>query len=271
MEQTPKHRGSTMISIDYASCHFLHRHISFRSITSKQVVLLIFTVVLLYASFIVPQQNQDARASNTNYACGWHLVSAGQTLGQIAHYYHANIWSIARTNHVRNINLIFIGQRLCIPHLAKQQNAISGLQVNGQVRWYAYNALESANRGQVEQVIREVAARYNLPTRMMLAIAWQESGWTQHVIARDGGIGTMQIMPYTAQLLNKQVRGHYDPYKLHDNIELAAIYLRLLWRSFNGDQTKIISAYNEGGWNVLHRGIFNWHYVNNVSALMSRF
>ncbi|GER86119.1 hypothetical protein KDW_02810 [Dictyobacter vulcani] len=115
------------------------------------------------------------------------------------------------------------------------------------------------------------AARYGLPQSLMLAIAWQESGWNQHVIAQDGGIGMMQIMPYTAQGLNRQVNGHYDPYKLQDNIELGAIYLRSLWHGFHGNKTQIISAYNEGGWNVQHRGIFNWRYVNSVHALMRRY
>ena len=28
---------------------------------------------------------------------------------------------------------------------------------------------------------------------------------------------------------------------------------------------------NEGGWAVIHRGIFNWRYVNNVLYLMQVF
>ena len=78
-------------------------------------------------------------------------------------------------------------------------------------------------------------------------------------------------MPATAQGLNKQVGGHYDPYKLRDNIELGAIYLHSLWQGFQGNQTKVISAYNQGGWSVIHRGIFNWSYVHNVQALMKRY
>ncbi|MBA2677216.1 MAG: transglycosylase SLT domain-containing protein, partial [Ktedonobacteraceae bacterium] len=61
------------------------------------------------------------------------------------------------------------------------------------------------------------------------------------------------------------------PYKLSDNIELGAIYLRSLMNGFHGNLNEVISAYNEGGWSVVHRGIFNWKYVNNVRALMQRF
>lgn len=190
-------------------------------------------------------------------------------MGYISHYYRVNIWAIAHANRVRNVNLIYAGQNLCIPHAARR--AISGLLPNGKVRWYAYNALEWSNRRQANTLIRRAAVRHGLSANLMLAIAWQESGWTQHVIARDGGIGLMQLMPYTAQSLNRQVNGHYDPYKLSDNIELGAIYLKSLSHGFHGNLTRMISAYNEGGWNVQHRGIFNWPYVRNVRALMYRY
>jgi Transglycosylase SLT domain/LysM domain len=201
--------------------------------------------------------------------CLWYHVVAGDTMGNISHYYRVNIWIIARANSIRNINLIYVGQNFCIPHAAKR--AISGIQSNGKVRWYAYNALEWSNRRQTNTLIRRAATRHGLSANLMLAIAWQESGWTQHVIARDGGIGVMQVMPYTAQSLNRQVHGHYDPYKLGDNIELGAIYLKSLSHGFHGNLTRIISAYNEGGWNVEHRGIFNWPYVRNVRVLMYRY
>ena len=102
---------------------------------------------------------------------------------------------------------------------------------------------------------------------LLLAIAWQESGWKQHVIARDGGIGVMQVMPTTASWIN-QVTGKYrDPYKLWDNLNISATYLSWLWQQFGGNWAQIISAYNEGGYAVAHRGIYNWSYVNNVIFL----
>ncbi|GCE16826.1 LysM peptidoglycan-binding domain-containing protein [Dictyobacter kobayashii] len=243
-----------------------------RSITPKHMVLLLCSMLLLWGSFITSQQQPDAHAASNSLSsanCSWHRISAGDTLNGIAYFYRANIWTIARVNRIRNINLIYTGQSLCIP--SKVKRAASGLHTNGYVSWYNYRALDWSTRMQAHHLLRSAAARYGLPVNLMLAIAWQESGWRQHVIARDGGIGIMQIMPYTAQGLNRQVNGHYDPYKLYDNIELGAIYLRALWHGFNGNMSKIISAYNEGGWNVRHRGIFNWRYVHNVRSLMSYY
>lgn len=243
-----------------------NRHNFLQAARPGQLVLLI-CVLFLILTPLVTVQYTAAQATRAN--CLWYRVVSGDTMDHISHYFRVNLWAIAHTNRVRNVNLIYTGQNLCILHTT--QRAVSGLLSNGKVRWYAYNALEWSNRRQAHTLIRRAAIRHGLSANLMLAIAWQESGWTQHVIARDGGIGLMQIMPYTAQSLNRQVHGHYDPYKLSDNIELGAIYLKSLSHGFHGNLTRIISAYNEGGWNVQHVGIFNWPYVRNVRALMYRY
>jgi hypothetical protein len=266
MEKIPQENSYTK----KGKCQFhliRSRHIFLWATTSRKLILLLCTIFLVLGPLVSSERHTNAQATQSN--CLWHRIVAGDTLGRISYYYRVNIWTVARTNKIRNVNLIYIGQNICIPHAAKR--AASGLSPNGKVRWYAYNALEWSNRQQASMLIRQTAIRHGIPTNLMLAIAWQESGWTQHVIARDGGIGVMQLMPYTAQSLNQQVHGHYDPYKLSDNIELGAIYLQSLTHGFHGHLTKIISAYNEGGWNVQHRGIFNWHYVSNVHALMYQY
>lgn len=253
----------------------LSERVPLRSTATCQIVLLIFTVILVFSSFTPTPHQPDAFAQITipaGYTCNWYPIAKGDTLDGLAAYYHINVFTLARVNHIPNINLIFNGQRLCIPHTMRSgDRGPSGILNNGAVRWYAYDALERSNREQVVSLLRQAALRHGLPIDLMLAIAWQESGWRQYIIAHDGGIGTMQIMPYTAQGLNSMVRTRYDPYKLGDNIEMGAIYLQALKRSFGGNLTQIISAYNEGGWNVRHRGIYNWSYVRSVRALMDRY
>lgn len=140
------------------------------------------------------------------------------------------------------------------------------------VGWVLFLSVEVspayANNGQVAYLLRQAAARNALPANLVLSIAWQESGWRQ-VISPGGDIGVMQLSPPTARIL--QMRNHYNPYTIFGNIALGAIYLHMLWWQFRGNLVKTISAYNEGGGNVLHRGIFNWGYVNRVLALMRKF
>src|SRR5438270_13784248 len=228
--------------------HFLQANVY------KHVVLLVFTALLLFSSVVLSNSQPAVQAANpgAGNVCSWYKVHWGDTLTGIAWRYRSTIWTLARVNYIRNVNLIFVGQELCIPYRRSGGSGLGngsgrGLQSNGRVLWYDYAALDWSSRGQVASMLRTVAHNYGLPVNLVMAIAWQESGWNQHVIARDGGIGIMQIMPATAQGLNRQVRGHYDPYKLRDNIELGAIYLHSLWQGFHGNQTKVSSAYNHRG------------------------
>lgn len=243
----------------------------------RSTVLLLFTILLLLGSAVVYFYQSDAFAAPDGSGCSWYRVRSGDTLSSIAWRTHTTVGALAQANRIRNVNLIGAGRALCIPHTSVSRgqttcpSASTGVQASGTVCWYAYSNLQTSTRGQVAALLRQVAARYGLPANLLLAIAWQESGWNQHVISPDGGIGVMQVMPYTAAGLNTMARTHLNPYRLLDNIELGAIYLHTLWTNFHGNLSQVISAYNEGGWNVLHRGIFNWSYVNNVLALMRRY
>lgn len=234
----------------------------------QQAMLLVLITLLSLGSWIVTSVEAYASGADpkSGKVCTWYTVLSGNTLGSISLYYHTSTWSLAHANHISNINRIFAGQRLCIPTTASGHTAksASSLLPNS-------GPLGRSSSQQVPSLLRQAAARHGLPAKLLLAIAWQESGWNQHVVAHDGGIGIMQIMPSTAQGLNTQVKGHYNPYKLQDNIELGAIYLHSLWQGFHGNEAKVISAYNQGGSSVTKYGIANWPYVHNVQALMKKY
>ena len=273
-ELAPIQRNKTTIFLAYIrSCR--QQYVYFSANRFKFIALLACLALLLPGLLLMLHEQPDAYAANqeTNGACFWYNIRSGDTLNYIARTYHTTSGALARVNHIANINIIFVGQHLCVTNRAQRLTSTvsHGLLANGAVRWYAYNALDYSSQNQVIHLLRNSAARHRLPANLLLAIAWQESGWRQHIIARDGGIGIMQLMPYTAMGLDTQTHIRRDPYKLVDNIELGATYLSSLWRGLHGNLTSIISAYNEGGWSVVHRGIFNWGYVNSVLALMRRF
>lgn len=54
-------------------------------------------------------------AANAASACNWHTVVPGDTLGDIGWANHTNALALARANHIADPNLIYVGQRLCIP------------------------------------------------------------------------------------------------------------------------------------------------------------
>lgn len=255
------------------------RESHFSASVFRSTQLLFLAVLLFLGSLVADSHLSDVYAAaipGPGNACHWYQVRPGDTLSGIAMKSKADMWTLARSNRIANINMIFARQYLCIPYRVNRNcngchGVSSGLLPSGVVRWYAYNALERSTPSQVEALLRQAAADYQLPASLLLAITWQESGWEQHVISHDGGIGAMQIMPYTAMSINAATGIRRDPYKLSDNIYLGANYLHLLWINFHGNQTQVISAYNEGGWAVVHRGIFNWRYVHNVCYLMNIF
>ncbi|GAA1788497.1 lytic transglycosylase domain-containing protein [Planosporangium flavigriseum] len=137
------------------------------------------------------------------------------------------------------------------------------------------------------------APQIRIPENLMYAVAWQESGWQSAILACDGGIGTMQIMPDTATWLNDRFAPkNYDVHTVTGNIMLGGEYLSWLVKYFgdayyesNYDLSvpapagsvslldSVVSAYNYGP-GAVHpdqgeAGIPNWQYVNNVEALMT--
>lgn len=187
--------------------------------------------------------------------CPLYTIRYGDTLSRIAQSHGTTVQVLVNLNKIRDPNRIYAGQKICI---ASGNNAPS-------------DPLEWSSRDQVRSLLVDAADRHGLPRNLVLAIAWQESNWTQHVIAYDGGVGTMQLMPYTSKWLNQTLRANFNPYRTYDNIELGVNYLVFLWRTFPNDLNRVISAYNQGAYAVQTKGIFNWHYVNNVRYFMSQF
>jgi len=125
-----------------------------------------------------------------------------------------------------------------------------------------------------------------VPAKLLHAVAWQESGWQSTIVACDGGIGTMQVMPDTATWMNQRFGTDFDVRTLAGNTSLGAQYLAWLIRYFGdvffggtydlGNQAlldSVISAYNVGPAAVDptkgRAGVPNWSYVEAVEAFLA--
>jgi LysM repeat protein len=47
--------------------------------------------------------------------CKWYRVQPGDTLSKLSHRYGVSINQLASSNHIQNINLIYVDQQMCIP------------------------------------------------------------------------------------------------------------------------------------------------------------
>lgn len=218
-------------------------------------------------------------ASFSERPCTWYLGRGGETPELLARRFQLPVIDLMEANglHERNGNLK--GQVLCIPAteagrtiaVAPEKQGPSGLQPDGSVRRFAYEALETSTLEQVSDLLLTEAATRHIPPALLRALAWQESGWQQQLIAEDGGIGVMQLMPETVDELNSREGKKRDPYKVRDNIQLGALYVHYLWERYHGDLRKVISAYNQGPGTLEKHGVRNNQYVHTVLALMKRF
>jgi soluble lytic murein transglycosylase-like protein len=98
-----------------------------------------------------------------------------------------------------------------------------------------------ANRVKIEQMIREVSARYNVDPALIRAVIKTESNWNSSAISRKGARGLMQLVPGTAQQLG--VNNAFDP---KENLDGGVRYLHTLLERYNGDLDRALAAYNAG-------------------------
>jgi Transglycosylase SLT domain len=101
-----------------------------------------------------------------------------------------------------------------------------------------YHEGTDASKAQVGAALTTAANRvfYSaagpLDLKLIKAVAWQESGWQSTIIACDGGIGTMQVMPNTATWMNEKFGTDFDMHTLNGNTMIGSAYLQWLVKYF---------------------------------------
>jgi soluble lytic murein transglycosylase-like protein len=111
----------------------------------------------------------------------------------------------------------------------------------------------------LQDQIRDTALRYGVDPAVALAVAQQESGFSQGARGAAGEVGVFQLLPSTAAGLG------VNPYDEGQNIQGGVSYLAQLYRQF-GDWTKALAAYNGGPGNMT-RGTTpssSWSYAQEV-------
>ena len=94
------------------------------------------------------------------------------------------------------------------------------------------------------QTIDSVSQQYNVPAKVMRAIAWNESRY-KWVVGSYGDLGYFQIIPSTYDYLSQKVS--LSGNEREDNVRVAAYYLRYLYDKY-GSWYKARFAYGRGHW-----------------------
>lgn len=180
-----------------------------------------------------------------------HTVSPGDNLSTIAQRYGVAIAALVSANDLNNPNRILIGQLLRIPGITAPAN----------------------DRATIERELISAEQEFGLPHGLLRAVAWQESGWQQHVVSSAGAVGVAQIMPGTAawlldQIIPEAVNWRTDA---RDNIRMGAALLRFNLQWYGWDLNAALAAYYQGAGNIQRYGIFEdtRGYIANIREIMT--
>lgn len=167
-----------------------------------------------------------------------YTVAAGDTLSQIALRLGVSTTDLVAANGLSDPNRVRIGQELVVP--------------GGVVEAATYTNLPDRLQAMPErQALIPLFERWSeaneLPVDLVMAVAWQESGWNNEAVSFKGAVGIGQIMPATGDWVAADLIGRpeLDTTIAEDNIRISARYLRWLL-DYLGDEDLALAGYYQG-------------------------
>ncbi len=134
----------------------------------------------------------------------------------------------------------------------------------------ATTSTTSVSKSTIQAWINQYAPQFGLDPKLVNAVVTEESGYSPTAISSAGAMGLMQLMPETAATLG--VSNPYDPLS---NLLGGMTYLSELLKSYHGNVSLALAAYNAGSNAVAKYGGIppypeTQRYVQNVLALMNQ-
>jgi LysM repeat protein len=213
----------------------------------------------------VPSAGRRARHSARRHHGGGHphfrgryRVVPGDTLSGLAARFRTTIDRLARANYMRVNNLLISGRVIAIPlhgawrHPHSRSTGTSSAGVPGLLDFWAWH--------------------YGVPSRLVRAVAWQESGFHTYIVSPAGARGVMQVMPATWAFTEQVLIGEHVPHTVSGNIRIGVAYLHSLLDAFGWNTPLAVAAYYQGAGSVMRDGmqLGTRQYVRDVLALSRR-
>lgn len=212
-----------------------------------------------------------ARAAGTRTVIA--TVRPGDGLLAIAQRYGVSRVSILKANDLAPGTMLRAGQRLRIVGTRVAGPAPTSQRISRTVEHNRaiLRAADVPTRAQVRHMVAEQARRHGVDPVLAVAIAFQESGWSQRAVSHANAIGVMQCLPSTAGWVSGHVGRDLDLLDTRDNITCGVALLRSLTRSARTTD-EVIGAYYQGLTSVRQNGYYpdTTRYVVQVRAHMKR-
>lgn len=101
--------------------------------------------------------------------------------------------------------------------------------------------IPNPNRKAVEGWVNQIAPRYAIDPKLVMAVIQAESGFNTSALSPKNAQGLMQLIPATAERF-----GVKDTWNPIENIRGGTAYLNWLMRHFAGNVEWVLAAYNAG-------------------------
>lgn len=122
--------------------------------------------------------------------------------------------------------------------------------------------------------IASIAATNGVPSSLVNAIAYQESGFNNALTSTADARGVMQITPGTWSWIEDSLAGApLAPSSALENVRAGALMLHSLLQATGGDEALAAAGYYQGLPSVRENGVYpeTQRYVEDVQALQQQF
>lgn len=187
-----------------------------------------------------------------------HVVRRGDTLWSLAKNNGISLRDLLVANDMNDEAVIHVGQTVLVP---------------GAIGLLPPELVADPVKVALVPVFDRWANEYGVPSDLLKALAWFESGWDNNKVSSAGAIGIGQILPITADFVSENLIGAtLDPNNPDQNIQLSARFMRYLMDK-TGDQRLAVASYYQGLTATRQHGIYrsSLYYVDGILTLRARF
>lgn len=187
-----------------------------------------------------------------------YTVVSGDTLSAIAKRFGIPSRELIALNGLANPHRLKVGQKLLVP-AGRAPAGPAATPVAAAARYRSLPGRITANPERLALVpsFERWSTHYGVPTDLLMAICYQESGWQSAIVSYKGAVGIGQLLPPTAVWVSNDLIGisGLELTNPDDNIRISARFLRWLI-GYHGSESLAIAGYYQGPTSVATRGLY---------------
>lgn len=239
--------------------------------------------------------SSSSSSSRTSPATSYTVtIRPGDTLSHIAAREGVSLAALTKANPSLSPRKLWVGQQVTVPGEPRSEayrpdnvgSAKKGEKVENTFLHYTYSDSVSrsaaANReylagvpvpgtADVKAMVVDTAKRHGVDPKLMLALSYTESGWSQRAVSPANAIGIMQVIPSSGDWASSLIGRKLNLLDPQDNVTAGTVVMRALLRAADNED-QAIAGYYQGLHGVRTQGMYpdTKNYVATVKAVRGR-